>query len=594
MNLIRDAWIPVLSLDGLAHHIAPHQLVALDEHGKPRFSRLNTPRADLNGALLQLLIGLVQTAYIPKDELAWGDKLLDPPTEGELQAAFAPLADAFELDSAGPAFMQDFSPHELVGEALSVAALLIDSPGENALKRNTDFFVKRDRIQRLCLPCAAAALFSLQTYAPSGGAGHRTSLRGGGPLSTVVHAETLWHKCWLNVISRNELRTEEVVPPASALTAHFPWMSPTRTSDKAGTEIYPAKESWTLVYWSTPRRIRLHFEDGPAHCDLCGKSCQRSVAQYVTRNYGANYTGWTHPLTPTQVLKTGLNPVKGNPGCLFYRHWDTFTLKSAQDAEKHSARVIEALWNRMQDWSDYRPVLGTRPRVHSFGYDMDNMKARCWYEGFIPLFPVSERRRASFERDSKRLVQAAEKLLQNTRGLIKEAWYGTRSDKSIESTPFETIAARFWQETEADFRNALKALAEGSYSPGQLQGLAKSNASTTGPKEDEAASPLLDPNDALRLDWLKLLQLKSMALFDEHTQLEALDVLEPGRIVEARRKLRFFNNADQIYDLLSLARPVRSGGAKDAAPEGKTRRRAPAKAKGAGSAADNRPESNPP
>lgn len=142
------------------------------------------PRADLDAGARELLIGLLSTACwsrIIDDWAAWWD---DPPGAAALDARFAPFRDAFVLDGPGPRFLQD--QEEIDGEPVPTGALLIDSPGANALKKNTDLFIKRGRIAVLSRPAAAIALFTLSAYAPAGGAGYRTSLRGGGPLTTLL------------------------------------------------------------------------------------------------------------------------------------------------------------------------------------------------------------------------------------------------------------------------------------------------------------------------------------------------------------------------------------------------------------------------
>ena len=78
--------------------------------------------------------------------------------------------------------MQDFEALDC--EPWPVSRLLIEAPGENTEKENKDLFQKRGQTPSLGLPAAAMALFTLQIYASSGGDGHRTSLRGGGPLTT--------------------------------------------------------------------------------------------------------------------------------------------------------------------------------------------------------------------------------------------------------------------------------------------------------------------------------------------------------------------------------------------------------------------------
>ena len=156
-----------------------------------------------------------------------------------------------------------------------MAALLIDAPGAQTLRNNADLFVKRGGAPVLCRAAAAMALFTLCSYAPAGGAGHRTSLRGGGPMTTLVvaghrgYGDTLWGRIWPNVESRERIdaRFSESRQSDDPETI-FPWLAPTRTSNpKAGggpttpRDIHPLQ-----VYWGMPRRIRLRFEEAQGRC----------------------------------------------------------------------------------------------------------------------------------------------------------------------------------------------------------------------------------------------------------------------------------------------------------------------------------------
>src|SRR5439155_14612486 len=134
------------------------------------------------------------------------------------------------LDGDGTSFLQDFD--QLEGEELPVESLLIEAPGANTIRLNKDLFIKRGQARVLSRGAAAIALYTLQQFAPSGGAGHRTSLRGGGPLVTLalpdggaVSRPTLWQRLWLNTPA--DLRLD-VADKARA----FPWLAPTRTSAK--------------------------------------------------------------------------------------------------------------------------------------------------------------------------------------------------------------------------------------------------------------------------------------------------------------------------------------------------------------------------
>ena len=211
MNLLDTPWLPVRLRDGARTLIRPAQITAKDN---PPVA-LDSPRADFNGALAQFLIGLLQTCLAAKNDDEWEERLERPPTKEQLDAAFSRYHTAFEVDRDGPRFMQDFEAFEkfLTKQKLKKATkpigwLLIDAPTENTLENNADHFIKRGYVEALCPVCAVTALFTLQLNAPSGGAGHRTSMRGGGPLTTLVAVDpegsslpdTLWHHLWLNVL----------------------------------------------------------------------------------------------------------------------------------------------------------------------------------------------------------------------------------------------------------------------------------------------------------------------------------------------------------------------------------------------------------
>ena len=108
------------------------------------------PRADLDAGARELLIGLLSTACWRHvlDEDEWEAWWHEPPDPAALDACLAPLRDAFILDGPGPRF------HAGPGGArrrrrCRSAGLLIDTPGANALRKNTDLFVKRGRIEAL-------------------------------------------------------------------------------------------------------------------------------------------------------------------------------------------------------------------------------------------------------------------------------------------------------------------------------------------------------------------------------------------------------------------------------------------------------------
>jgi CRISPR system Cascade subunit CasA len=197
-SLLSAKWIPIKRADGSRDPIAPHEITSdLDSNPIVSFA---WPRPDFDLAAHEFLIGLLAVAFPPKGQRDWLRYFHTPSTPEELPEAFQPYAAAFSLDGEGPRFLQDFSPLE--GEPSPVEALFIEAPGANTVKLNKDLLVKRERIRVLSRASAAMALYTLQQFAPLGGAGHRTSLRGGGPLVTLVvpgapengRPLTLWQK----------------------------------------------------------------------------------------------------------------------------------------------------------------------------------------------------------------------------------------------------------------------------------------------------------------------------------------------------------------------------------------------------------------
>jgi|GEM_PF-2865700 len=65
-NLINEKWIPVRRLDGKREIIAPWQVT--DNIGSNPIVSLDANRPDFNGALIQFLIGLVQTTMAPNKD----------------------------------------------------------------------------------------------------------------------------------------------------------------------------------------------------------------------------------------------------------------------------------------------------------------------------------------------------------------------------------------------------------------------------------------------------------------------------------------------------------------------------------------------
>lgn len=458
MNLIDAGWVSVQRAAGEAALIAPWQIA---EGQGSEYQTLAALRPDFNGAMAQFLIGLLQTAFAPEDDKAWRTLWNQPPAPEALQAAFDVLRDAFELDGDGPRFMQDLTLRE--GEEKPVAGLLMDSPGGNTVRNNQDHFIKRDIVSALCPHCAALALFSLQTNAPSGGQGHRVGLRGGGPLTTLLVPRGtgdaaplgLWHSLWLNVLPKSKFQA-----PSAKGEVVFPWLAPTITSEK-NQKVWPHQQAHPLqMFWGMPRRIRLNFETVTGCCDLCGVASEERVTSYFTRNFGTSYEGWEHVLSPhsQDSAEAFALPVHGQPGGIGYRHW-TGLVVSDEEAKTKGRRRPAVVVSHHKDTPERRRI---DVDLWVFGYDFDNMKARAWVESRVPLL-MAEERQGDFEVLSRAYVQAAEEMFGYLRSMVKAALFGEpefKGDKTNwrfppnapkDGTVFETLSNDFWRRGEESF-----------------------------------------------------------------------------------------------------------------------------------------------
>jgi CRISPR system Cascade subunit CasA len=452
MNLTRDNWLPFKLKDGTEQSLPISAICRSD------IVDFALPRADFQGGAYQFAIGLLQTVFAPEDELEWHEYYDQPPSLESLQVALDKVQHAFNVDGDGPLFMQDFDKLA-ASNPTTIAGLLIEAPGANGLKLNTDHFIKRGVGEVMSLDMAALALFTLQINAPSGGSGHRVGLRGGGPLTTlVVPSQThssLWEKLWLNVIHLEQWRYEE---PDFTDGSVFPWLVETKISDKKGSEIYLEDVHPLHMFWAMPRRIRLEIEDKKAICKITGLETVLVVSAYRAQNYGGNYSGtWSHPLTPYKWDPKKPDEdhlsAKGQPGGVTYKTWEQLTFSS--DAEgQHCARVVKHFYEISNIFTEKQTLV---PQLWVFGYDMDNMKARCWYSSHFPLFAIEPAQHDQVLRQIKELQSISNNALWHCRTQIKTAWFDKPADAKGDMS---FIDLTFWQRSEDIFFKAVAGLIE--------------------------------------------------------------------------------------------------------------------------------------
>lgn len=537
MNLITTGWLQGVSSKGDCAAITPMDITG-------NWIDIAEPRPDFRGAIYQFLIGLLQLSIAPEDEGEWKELYQEPPSRDDLAKAFSPYQNAFELEADGPAFMQDLLLLNTGGLKLnknSVRSLLIDAGSRSNLHFN-----KHQEDFALCESCFAKALFTLQINSPAGGSGTRTSLRGGGPLTTLVvpvdgnpeMPSTLWQKLWLNVLPKEALN--DSYSDIKKIGDVLPWMVATRTSDGSdGVETTPESVHPLQAYWSMPRRIRIDTSsiDGHGNCSICAAKGVRTIRHYLTRHGGTNYTGnWLHPLTPYSLDPEGQKPPissKGRQAGKGYRDWLGLVLGN-DDHQPDAARVVRYFTENRS-----RKERRKGCRLWCFGYEMSNMDALCWHDSTLPIHEVDISRRATFIGRVKNVLDSADAMSEELHDQVKSAWFKKPRG------PEPAVLDSFWEKTEPLFYKALNGLSD-LYGSVSVQGGAKD--------EVAEAGKLADVYKA----WLNGTRRVTLQLFDYWVLSAPIEEQDMRRVIEARANLgRSLNLAKKLKPLWDIVDPNR-------------------------------------
>jgi len=515
MNLLTDPWITITRRDGRTAVISPTDLTAGPDNP---IVDITAARPDFRSALYQFLIGLLQTACAPPDDAAWEAWWECPPSPADLAARMQPFEQVFAFTGSGPRFMQDQAVAECgSNDTSNINVLLIDEPGTQSLKLNKDHFTKRGRIPGLCVAHAAQALLTMQIMAPAGGRGNLTSLRGGGPLTTLLlpgdsETDSLFHRVWLNILpidAFNVLHAQPFGTPQENDGRIFPWMQAHTDATAKWPEATIENCHPLQAYWGMPRRIWFdldHTVDGPCPLGDAGPL----VTSYKARPYGVDYTGpWRHPLSPYYDTKDYPLPLHPQPGGFGYRTWLDWT-HGNPDSGRHCAGVVEH--------ANTSPVKRRITcRLWSSGYDMDNMKARCFYESYWPIYHFDEQSTDIAQAVIRRCTVLAGEFASTTRSQIKAAWLRRPGDHSDSTNnQISAIHGQFYERTEAAFFDHVRRLSD------LLGGTIAES--------------------ALGTSWRQTLRSTAFALFDEHVPIESMADIDAERIANARNTLGKYLN----------------------------------------------------
>ncbi len=544
MNLINDAWIPVRRADGTTEKVEPWRLTDHVGTDKSPIVAVASPRPDFDGALTQFLIGLLQTTCTPETESAWWDWREKPPASNVLKKKFETVADAFYLNREdSPLFMQERFTSDNKSKPHPVSYLLIGAATDSTLKQNIDHFQKRLNADEECLcpSCSATALYTLQTFAPSGGGGGEgkfTGIRGGGPLTTLILGKTLWDTAWQNIVFGKTFAAKENLPV-------FPWLNMKAfvTEKSPVITIHSDKMDPRHVFWGMPRWIHLNFIENSSgmQCVVCRQVSASICRQYRDRSGGLTYQyeekvngkkekkpSWIfprHPLSPYNENAGGdandRRPSAVHPqfGGIGYRHW----LGLVENAAKGNLRRLPA-----GVVEQFRSVVRKDARMWAFGFDMENMKALCWYDTTMPILAIDEGLASVFNAAVEQMVQAASWVADELRKRTKDALFGD----SEPSGKLDFVQAHFWTATEAQFFEEARHLRDAV-------------------RQGGGEYPVLER-------WLSALKRAAFTVFDTYSQTGDFDAADPRRVVLARNELAKSLNGKKLRDLLGLPRQERS------------------------------------
>ncbi|MBL6082429.1 type I-E CRISPR-associated protein Cse1/CasA [Belnapia sp. T18] len=475
-NLLSDAWIPVRLRDGGDRVIAVADL--FDTANPPM--RMNWGRADFDAAQQDFLIGVLAVICPPRDQDEWLDQLERPPSPDTIREWLAPHVPAFYLDGDGPLFMQ-VTEAEVTGrgvrkmakakakaEARGVAEkaakteikrpemLLFGGPGENTETRNRDLFVKRRAVGMLGRPTAAIALYTLQSYAGSQGAGNRVGWCGGGPVRTYVvpraadgSPATLFEVLWANVPCGE--------PAQPGDPAVFPWMGPVADGEGTGNRLDP-RQAW----FGQPRLIRLTVEppgDGGAPCDLTGRMDSHRVVGWRQRPRDYEYALRVepHPLTPHYLPKPDDKATAhyhANSDRIGYQNWLGLVLNEP-NGKLAAARVVR----------EYRQERGrirgdlTPPLLTAVGLNLATGDALGCVESTMPMFMLADAEaNDKLEAKAASYIHAAQAVRRLMSSNIASALHRRPKDAKRDGTLMVNAATQFYDRTQAGFFEVMEGL----------------------------------------------------------------------------------------------------------------------------------------
>lgn len=474
MNLVVDRCLPVRRRDGSHDLVAVWQItdnfesnpiVAIDMPVHPR---------GWNFALTEFLIALYQTILFPEDTGQWRRAWREAPLPEYLKEKFLRAAHCFNMEGAQP-FMQDPSLGDDPDlKRQPIQNLLLGGVSENAIKKNTDLFVRDAAIQVICEICAVAALWDFESHAPQGGPGYYVSIGGGGPLRTIIKGETLWETVWFSVIEESAFGMKGRPDPS----VFFPWM------DHRSGRQEPREGMLLDVYWGMPRRFLINFSDEKGRCDTCGARADRIVRTFLKAPGGCQYveSEWRHPLSPyIRNDKTDWQVRPCEEDVAGYRNW-VGLLVDAPTGDGVPAFVVRRWLERDVPKQPYL-------RLWASGYRCDMASVLHVCEGMMPMVTAENGHRKDLEMFVISLITLSQRGAEQLYSAIKGVYRGC-DIPGAEELPGRA-KGELWAANESEFLDRASQVAE---------------------------NPAPDNLEKLKDGWGDLVQRSAMSIYNRYTR----------------------------------------------------------------------------
>lgn len=280
MNLLEDAWIPVRAGSGAGAFFLLAYRQLLCESGNWQVS---LPRDDLELACVQLLVCMTQVMFLPENNKALRVRISKPLSPEEYAVGVQPCEDWFDLDHPTQPFMQ--SRGVRATDETPIQKLLIGLPEGN----NHAWFNHAGEVRHLGVTVAAIALFNQASNCPSFGGGFKGSLRGGAPITTLVHATNLREMVWRNVLTRPLIAERQIAIPG--FTQDQPtWVKPIKEKTIRWNEIGLARG----LFWQ-PAQVELVKSEMLASCDVLGGETGPGYTGFLKEKFNFTVEGvWPH------------------------------------------------------------------------------------------------------------------------------------------------------------------------------------------------------------------------------------------------------------------------------------------------------------